>query len=358
MTTPDIEPSGRPEREPVMREIRPRRRRSRRFRPHVDLAGGGSAPLELRLLLNAAPMAAHHPHRAHHAAHPKGSGRVTPAQEINKQYNQFYAAFQQVEADYVGSLNQQSSNTVNVTTTVTANYSAGSATMQVADAGVFGTQGTYSSPVTATAFVGSVPVGTFTFSGSSGNQLIVSGSNPAGLAVNSGTTLNGQATATAASSAQSIFPTYITISTQQLAVNLVAYFNSLPFKLPRMYAPPHQSQRSGAIQQYVYQLVAGGQATSLQRTLSTISLPATPGSDLQIYDAAVKMALDASKTQMLSGVQQIFAGKLPVVPINGSSSSNSGTTSGSSSTASGSSSTTSGSGSTASGSGSTASTGG
>jgi hypothetical protein len=87
--------------------------------------------------------------------------------------------------------------------------------------------------------------------------------------------------------------------------------------------------------------VAGAESTSLQKSLLAIALPTTPGGDPEIYDAAVKAALDASRTQLLSGVQQIFAGKLPVVPINASTTSSSTSTAGtSSSSASGGTSTT------------------
>jgi hypothetical protein len=207
--------------------------------------------------------------------------------------------------------------------------------MQVADAGVFGPEGEFPSPVTATAMIGAVPVGTFTLTGSFGNQLAVDTTQSSAVSLASETTLTATVTTSAATSAQAIFPNYITTSTQQLAVNLVAYFNSLPIKLPRMYAPPHQSQRSGALQQYVFQQVAGPESTSLQKSLLAVALPTTPGADLEIYDAAVKAALDASRTQLLSGVQQIFAGKLPVIPINASTTSSSTSTAGTSSSSTG-----------------------
>ena len=350
-----------PNESPVMQEIHRRRRRSLRFRPLVDPSGGGSALLDRRLLLSVAPLSVVPPHHAGHvppAAHPaarqkavhRTSQRVPPAAEIKKQYNQFYSDFQTVEASYVRSLNQQGTGTVTAVTTLTANYTSGSASMQVADAGVFGPEGVFASPVTATAMVGSVPVGTFILTGSSGNLLAINAAQSSAISLSSGTTLTAQVTTTTASSAQAIFPTYITTSAQQLAINLVAYFNSLPFKLPRMFAFPHQSQRSGALPQYVYQLVAGAGPTSLERSLMAISLPQTPGSDLQIYDAAVKAAIQGSRTQMLSGVQQIFAGKLQVVPINASSISNStSTTSSNSTSTTSSSSSTSGTGSTSTG---------
>ena len=328
-----------------------RRRRSRRFRPLVE----GSAPLEPRRLLSAVPMAAHAPHHAAHALprpqpaaraehKHKAPQRVGPAAEINKLYNQYYAEFQLVEADYVRTLSQSSSGTTSVSTTLTAPYSAGSASMQVADAGVFGPEGQYSTAVPATAMIGSVPVGTFTLIGSSGNQLAVDVTSSSSVSLSQGTTLSANVTTSAATSAESIFPNYITASTQALAIDLVAYFNSLPIVLPRKYAPPHQPQQTGALQEYVYQLVAGGASTSLQQSLLAVSLPQTPGGDLRIYDAAVKAVISSSRIQMLSDVQQIFANKLPVVPVSASSTSSSTSTSGTSS-----SSTSGGTGSTSAG---------
>jgi hypothetical protein len=328
-----------------MPQIHRRRRVSRRFRPLEDVADG-RALLERRLLRSVVPMTADAHRQAEHApprpepaaraehAH-KTSHRVGPAGEINKLYAQFYASFQLVEADYVRSLNQSSSGMTSVSTTLTAAYSAGSASMQVADAGVFGPEGQYSTPVSATAMIGSVPVGTFTLIGSSGNQLAVDVTTSSSVSLSSGTTLSAQVSTSAATSAQSVFPNYITASTQALSIDLVAYFNSLPIVLPRKYAAPHQPQQSGALQEYVYQLVAGAASTSLQQSLLAVSLPQTPGGDLRIYDAAVKAVISSSRIQMLSDVQQIFANKLPVVPVSASSGSSSTSTTGSSSTTGG-----------------------
>jgi hypothetical protein len=47
-----------------------------------------------------------------------------------------------------------------------------------------------------------------------------------------------------------------------------------------------------------------------------VTLPQTPGSDLQIYDTTINTIVNASRLQMLNGVKEIFAGKLPVVPTN------------------------------------------
>jgi hypothetical protein len=253
-----------------------------------------------------------HPSSRHGQAN-AAAGRVGPSQQIRKQYARFYSNFQAVETSYVEALSQQSSGTVTATTTLTAPYASGSVSMQVADAGVFGPAGIYTSPVTATALVGSVPVGTYTIKGSSANLLAINTALSSQVSLGTSTTLTAQVTSSASTSAATIFPSYITTSTQQLAVNLVAYFNSLPIRLPRFYALPHYPQRAGAIQQYVYELVAGAASTSLKNTLTAVALPLTPGSDLQIYDATVKTAIDASESQMLSGVQQIFAEKLQVV---------------------------------------------
>ena len=52
----------------------------------------------------------------------------------------------------------------------------------------------------------------------------------------------------------------------------------------------------------------------------------TSGSDLQIYDATISTIVNASRLQMLNGVKEIFAGKLPVVPTNISGTSSSSLT--------------------------------
>ena len=92
--------------------------------------------------------------------------------------------------------------------------------------------------------------------------------------------------------------------------------SSLPIKLPRKITPPHQPQQAGAIQEYVYQQVAGSGTTSLQQLLLAITLPTTPGSDLDIYQAAVDSGVAASHQQLLDGIQQIFAGVflIPATP--------------------------------------------
>jgi hypothetical protein len=316
------------------------------MRPVVACDGDGAALLDRRLLLSVAvapgPHATHHAGRIHSPVHPAvhvnktpaASRRVTPAQQINKLYAQFLTNLQTVEVSYVQSLTQQSSTTIPVSTTLTAPYQAGSATMQVQDPAVFGPMSS-SAPVTASAQVGGAVVGTFSLIGSSGNQLAIDNTQSSQVSLGQNTVLSAQISQSASSSAGSIFPSYIIASTQQLAVRLVSYFNSLPFKLPRMYAPPHQSQRAGAIQQFVYQAVAGTAPTSLQQSLLGVTLPQTPGSDLQIYDAVIATVVNGSRLQLLGNVQQIFAGKLPIIPINSSGGSGSSSTGGTGSTSGG-----------------------
>jgi hypothetical protein len=319
-----------------------------RYRPEIGLSGHAAAILDRRLLPSGAMAAvllhgqvaadaarafAHvrHPARSHPA--PK---RVGPAQEINSQYAAFLAAFRRIEAFYVESLSQQSTGTVPVSATVTAPYAAGSPVMQVDNAAVFGPQGTFPTPLTATALVGTTPIGQFVLKGSSGNQLIVNVSLSSPIPLNVGTVLTANVPTSAASSAAMIFPSYISASTNQLAVKLVRYFNSLPFKLPRKFAFPHESQQTGAIQQLVFEEIAGSASTSLMQVLLAIPLPTTPDGDLQIYDAAVNTAVNWSRINLLDSVQQVFAGTLPVVPKNLSggtaAASGSGATSGSGTT--------------------------
>jgi hypothetical protein len=113
----------------------------------------------------------------------------------------------------------------------------------------------------------------------------------------------------ASSSASSIFPSYITSSTISMGDALVEYFNNLPVKLPQQNGPPHTPIQRGAIQKYVYMSIAGNGTTfsSLQQSLLAIALPATPGSDLDIYKAAVNSVVGQSRQQVISGIQQIYA---------------------------------------------------
>jgi hypothetical protein len=310
-----------------------------------QLLSGGLIP-PVASLRDGLPFAHPAAHSRHHAkAHPS-SEWVGPAREINTQYAKFLAAFRMVEESYVSTLNQKLNNKVSVSTTLTAPYAAGSPTMQVADAAVFGPAGTFNPEVQATALIGGISFGTFYLKGNSGNQLVIDVSNSANIPLNTGTVLTANVTVSASNSAAAIFPSYISSSTTQLAVTLVQYFNNLPIPLPRKYAPVHQDPQTGAIQQYVYQQIAGAQANSLEQVLLAIPLPATPGGDLQIYDAAVNSAVATSRLAVLDGVKQIFAGKHQVAAVTSSSTSATGTTSTSGSSTSGSSATTSGTSST------------
>jgi uncharacterized membrane protein YgcG len=161
-----------------------------------------------------------------------------------------------------------------------------------------------------------------------------------------GTIISANVPTSAQSSAASIFPSYITNSTTLLATNLVVYFNGIPIKLPTKNTPPHTPVQHGAIQAYVYQLIAGSTATSLQQALLAIPLPTTPGSDLQIYQAAANVAIAQSRQNVLNSVAQIFNRNLLVnapspanrlgESFNSSSGSGTGSSSGSTGSSSGS----------------------
>ncbi|MFI5454624.1 MAG: hypothetical protein ACHRXM_04160 [Isosphaerales bacterium] len=243
------------------------------------------------------------------AGHPQK--RLRPAAEINAQYTAFLNAFNQQLNSYVASLNQSSTGTVTVSATVTAAYAAGSPTIEVDDAAVFGPQGTFSPTVPATASIGNAPsIGTFTLTGSLGNTLTINVADSSFIPMSVGTVLTATVPASAANSAMLIFPSYITNSTSQMAISLVKYFNSLPLVLPKENAPPHTPVQRGAIQKYIFQSIASSQSSSLQQLLLAIPLPTTPGGDLNIYKAAVNSAVAESHLQVISGIQQIYAGTL------------------------------------------------
>ena len=113
------------------------------------------------------------------------------------------------------------------------------------------------------------------------------------------------------SSAAVSFPSFINNRSEQMAINLVVYFNNFPIKLPTFNAPPHTPIQRGAIQLFVYQQVAGTSPTSLAESLLAIPLPTTT-TDMTIYDSAVRAAVEQSRQRVLSGVNQIWAGKLRV----------------------------------------------
>ena len=281
---------------------------------------GARAALESRVLLNASPAARLAAHHVAHHGKPVGQERrsscrgqpyeqaATPAEKINKAYANFLSAFNNMLSNYVQSINEQSTGLVSVSTTVQGDYSTPPlpSTILVADASVFGPEGDYSSAVTATAVLGPATLGTVYITGSSGNYLIITPAIGTATTLPSGTTLAASVPTSAQTSAMSIFPSYITNSTIQLAIGLVQYFNNLPIKLPPENAPPHTPVQRGAIQYYVYQNIASSLSTSLKQLLLAIPLPTTPGSDLQIYQSAVDSAVAQSNQQILDGVQQIF----------------------------------------------------
>jgi hypothetical protein len=322
----------------------------RRFRPIVEDAGHESGSLDRRILLSgAAGLISMVELRAaaraqHHASAVHASKRLTPIAEINSAYTQFTQAFNTQLNSYIASLNESSSGTVTVTAVVTSPYTAGSATIEVDDAAVFGPSGTFTTPVVATATIGTAPpIGQFTLTGSSGNTLTINVSNSSSVSLPVGTVLTATVPTSASTSAAAIFPSYITNSTVLMAVSLVKYFNSLPVVLPKENAPPHTPDQHGAIQKYIYQAIASTNANSLQSALLAITLPTTPGSDLSIYDAAVAGAIQYSRLQLINGISQIYSRNLLISatpPANrlgetfntGTSSSTTSTGSGSSST--------------------------
>src|ERR1017187_9487444 len=138
------------------REQRRNRPRSDRwFRPVIDEANAGGAPLDQRLLLSGgAKLGLQHEHSATHveplaeraSLHAKvgyPQKRLTPAAKITAEYAAFLTAFNQQLTSYVSTLNQTSTGSVTVSATVTAAYAAGSPTISVDDASVFGPQGTF-----------------------------------------------------------------------------------------------------------------------------------------------------------------------------------------------------------------------
>jgi hypothetical protein len=305
---------------------RHRPRSDRWFRPVIDETSPGSAPLDRRLLLSGVGALGLHPkhlaarveakaaHASHHAkAVPTRHKPVTPSQKINAEYNAFQTAFNQQLNSYIASLNETSSGNTTVSATVTAAYAAGSPVIEVDDAAVFGPAGTFTPSVLASATIGNAPpIGSFTLTGSSGNSLTINTADSSFIPLAIGTVLTATVTVSASSSASSIFPSYITNSTNQMGISLVQYFNNLPLKLPQENAPPHTPTQRGALQKFVFMSIAGNGTTfpSLEQSLLAIPLPSTPGSDLEIYKATVNSAIEQSRLQVLSGVQQVFAGTL------------------------------------------------
>ncbi len=317
------------------------RRRERRFRPDSWSTGAGCAALcvlEPRVLLSARAAAAVHRVALHARVYPP---RSLPAATIVSAYNTFAKEFASVEALYVTSINEQSSSTSSVTAKVTADYTSGGSSMQVDNASAFFPNGS-TTPVTAQASQGNFPVGAFYLTGYAGNTLFVSPTLSTPTDLSTGAILSATVGTSSQSSAGSIFPSYITNRTNQMAIQLVQYFNGLPQRLPWLNVAPHTPNNRGAVQTYVYQSIAGASgstgatggtggavqtvpatnnipATSLQQLLLAIPLPTTTGTDLQIYNNTVAAVIQQSLTQTLNGVSQVYAGHIRVagnVPSN------------------------------------------
>jgi hypothetical protein len=357
---------------------RPSRRRhrriDRRIRPMHAAGLEGFIALEPRLLLSATAEtdghAAHVRHLSrrepHHvkATHPPK--RLTPAQEINAQYAAFSAGFANALNDYVNAIDEQSTNQITVSATLTADYTPPAAVIQVNDAAVFGPEGTFTPPIVANAPIGTVSFGTVTLTGSTGNLLIVDPAAPPTNSLPTGTILTASVTTSAQNSAAAIFPNYITDSTIEMAINLVEYFNRLPIKLPTENTPPHTPVQRGAIQTFVYDSIAAAKPTSLyqytngsvppslQQLLLNIPLPTTPGSDLLIYEQSVESAIAESHQQLNDAITQIFNGTLlvsaqaPANRLGQNFNSSSGSSTGSSTSSTGASSSSTGSTTTSS----------
>ncbi len=306
-------------------------RTDRRFRPGPwsdgrELESG--LELESRVLLSARVAARTDAHHERATA-----ARVTPAAEIIAQSSAFANDFATIEQLYIQSINEQSGGTVTVTATVTSPYNTSSpASMQVSNASAFFPNGS-TTPVTATATSGSFTLGTFDLTGFAGNTLFVNTASSSSVDLPTGTTLTASVTTSSQSSAASIFPSFITNRTNQMALDLVQYFNNLPLKLPYFNAPPHTPNSRGAIQNYVYNSVAGAAstsqsstgtaaqgvealpgigATSLQQLLLAVPVPTATGVSEQIYDATIASAIQQSLTQTLNGVAEVYAGHLLV----------------------------------------------
>jgi hypothetical protein len=239
--------------------------------------------------------------------------RVAPAAMINREYEAFLADFRRVEQAYVASLNEQSTGTTTVSSSLVQPYVSGGSQAVVENASVFGANGPFTAPVTASVSVSGVPNGAFlSLVGRNGNTLIIDPTASSPVSLPSGATLTASVPSTAQTSAAAVFPTFITNRANQMAINLVIYFNGLPQKLPYFNTPPRTPNQRGAIQKFVYSSITGSGTTNLVGALTSIPLPTTAGSDLQIYDAAVSSAVEQSRLQVQNGVTQIFNGRLKV----------------------------------------------
>ncbi len=311
-------------------------RTDRRFRPGPwsdgrELKSG--LELESRVLLSALAVARTEAHHAHVTAVRETAARVTPAAEIIAQYSKFANDFATIEQYYIQSLSEQSGGTTTVTATVAVNYPGNSSpSIQVnsaAAAAAFFPSG-QTIPVTAQATFNGTFQGTYYLNSYQGSILVINPTTSSLASLSAGSVLTATVTTSSQSSAASIFPSFITNRTNQMAIDLVEYFNSLPLKLPYFNAPPHTPNSRGAIQNYVYNSVAGGSsstsgsgaqgieslpgiaATSLQQVLLAIPLPTATGVSEQIYDATVASVIQQSLTQTLNGMAGVFDGKILV----------------------------------------------
>ena len=259
------------------------------------------------------------------------SSRVTPAQEINNQYAQFLAAFQTVGESYVQSLNESSTGTTTVSATLTAPYLAGTASMQVNDAAVFGPAGIFATPITATAG-GHRPrrpvrpdrqLGKYRRRQPDPFERGLAGQRHRA---------DGPGDHLRIEQRRRDPPQLYHQQLAQLAVKLVTYFNSLPFKLPRMFALPHQEadRRPPAVC-----LPGRGGCLSQQPRAqpSRYRFPRQPGATFRSITPPSTRRSRHRASRCSSGVEQIFAHKLQVVPSSTLNSSTS--TGGTSSTSTG-----------------------
>ena len=205
---------------------------------------------------------------------------------------------------------------------MTAAYTSGASSIQVNDAAAFFPSGS-TTPVTATATLGSFPIGSFYLTGYSGTTLFVNPTASSPVSLSPGTILTATVTVSGQTSAASIFPSFITSRTNQMAIDLVQYFNSLPLRLPYFNAPPHTPNSRGAIQNFVYGSVAGGGTTTSQQQALVAPPAATIAAGHPLADHGgfrpANLQRDGrvgsstqSRIQTLNGVSQIYAGRLLV----------------------------------------------
>ena len=112
------------------------------------------------------------------------------------------------------------------------------------------------------------------------------------------------------SSAAALFPSYIVNRTNQMAIELVQYFNSLPLKLPYLNAPPHTPNNRGAIQTFVYQAITGSSARACSNRSwpSPCRRPPATTCKFTMPPSAPRSSSPASRPS--SGVSEVFARQL------------------------------------------------